>query len=77
MTQSEWKEIFGQNLVDILKDRNMSQNDLAKMTGLSTSRISDYIHGYSAPSVFAIVNMAYALEVDVAEFIDFEEPIEM
>jgi transcriptional regulator with XRE-family HTH domain len=75
MTQSEWKEIFGDNLVALLKERNMSRSELAKKTGLSTSRISDYINGYAAPSIFAAINMAYVLDLDVGEFIDFEEPV--
>lgn len=76
MTQEEWKETFGDNLASILQEQGMTQNELAKKTGLSTSRISDYIHGYSAPSIFAIINMAYVLEVDIGEFVDFEETIE-
>ena len=75
MTQSEWKEIFGGNLVDILKDRNMSQGQLAREAGLSVSRISDYINGNATPSIFAIINMAYALDIDVGEFVDFGETI--
>ena len=77
MSQDEWREIFGGNLSDILEEIGMTQNELAKMTGLSKSRISDYINGYSTPSVFAIINMAYALGLDISEFIDFEETIEM
>lgn len=77
MTPFEWKEIFGQNLVDILKERGMSQNELAKEAGLSTSRINDYIHGYSAPTIFAIINMAYVLDLPISEFVDFEEFIEL
>lgn len=76
MTMTEWKEIFGSNLVALLKEKGMTQSQLAKDTGLSTSRISDYINGYSAPSVFAIINMAYALDIDVGEFVDFEENID-
>jgi transcriptional regulator with XRE-family HTH domain len=75
MTQTEWREIFGANLVDILKERNLSQAQLAKETGLSTSRISDYIKGYATPNIFAIINMAYVLGLDISEFVDFEEPI--
>ena len=77
MTQEEWKNIFGDNLLTILREKNMTQNELAKETGLSSSRISDYIHGYSAPSVFAIINMSYALGVNVSEFVDFDEAIEL
>ena len=76
MTQEEWKNTFGDNLASILQEQGMTQNELAKATGLSTSRISDYIHGYSAPSIFAIINMAYVLELDIGEFVDFEETIE-
>lgn len=76
MTQEEWKETFGDNLASILQEQRMTQNELAKATGLSSSRISDYIHGYSAPSIFAIINMAYVLELDIGEFVDFEETIE-
>lgn len=76
MTQTEWRKIFGDNLASILQEKNMKQSELAEEAKLSTSRVSDYIHGYSAPSIFAIINMAYALNVDVGEFIDFEEPID-
>ena len=55
----------------------MSQNELAKEAGLSTSRINDYIHGYSAPTIFAIINMAYVLDLPISEFVDFEEFIEL
>ena len=75
MTQTEWKEIFGDNLVTILREKNMSQAQLAKKAGLSTSRVSDYINGNSTPTIFAIINMAYALEMDIGEFVDFEEYI--
>lgn len=75
MTQEEWRDTFGDNLASILQEQGMTQNELAKATGLSTSRISDYIHGYSAPSIFAIINMAYVLELDIGEFVDFGESI--
>lgn len=76
MTQSEWREIFGNNLVDILKDRGMSQAQLARDSELSVSRISDYINGNATPSIFAVINMAYALDIDIGEFVDFGESIE-
>lgn len=75
MTQTEWKEIFGRNLDSILEEKEMTQCQLASDAGLSISRISDYIRGNAAPTVFAIINMAYALDIDVGEFIDFDEPI--
>lgn len=76
MTQTEWRDIFGGNLSSILRERNMTQAELAKATGLSTSRICDYVKGYATPTIFAIINMAYALNIDITEFVDFEETID-
>lgn len=76
MTQSEWREIFGNNLKSILEERGMSQRDLANDTRLSTSRINEYIKGYTTPNIFAIINMAYALDIDIDEFVNFEDTIE-
>ena len=76
MTQSEWREIFGDNLKSILEERGMSQRDLANDTGLSNSRINEYIKGNTTPNIFAIINMAYVLDIDIDEFVDFEDTIE-
>lgn len=75
MTQKEWKEIFSGNLADILKERGLSQSKLARDSGLSVSRINDYISGNATPSIFAVINLAYALDMSVSELVDFDEPI--
>lgn len=76
MTQHEWREIFSNNLIDILQERGMSQAQLARDSGLSVSRISDYINMNATPSVFAIINLAYALDMEVSELVDFDARIE-
>jgi transcriptional regulator with XRE-family HTH domain len=75
MTQTEWRRIFSNNLVDILREKGMSQAQLARDSGLSVSRISDYINMNATPTVFAIINMAYALDLDVNELVDFDDRI--
>lgn len=75
MTLREWKNIFSNNLLCILNEKGMSQSQLAKDSGVSTAMISDYINMRSIPGTIAIVNMAYALDVDVSELIDFDERI--
>jgi transcriptional regulator with XRE-family HTH domain len=75
MTQEEWRKMFGRNLASILQEKGMSQYQLAKDTGLSNSRISDYINGRSTPTIFAIINMAYALDMDVGEFVDYDDRV--
>jgi transcriptional regulator with XRE-family HTH domain len=75
MNQERWKKTFGENLVDILKEKGMTQYQLAKDAGLSKSRVSEYINGVTTPSIFAIINMAYALDIDVGELVDFDERV--
>lgn len=75
MTQREWQHIFADNLDSILLEKGMNQSQLARDAGLSVSRISDYINKRAVPSVFAIINMAYALDMSIDELIDFDERI--
>ena len=76
MTQGSWKNTFGDNLSAILREKGFTQKQLAKDTGLYMGMISDYINKFTAPNVFAVINMAYALDVDIDDLIDFGETIE-
>ena len=76
MTRGEWKDIFGDNLAAILKDKGMTQNQLAKTSGVSIGMISDYINKFTAPSIFAAINIAYALDVDVDELVNVGDRID-
>lgn len=76
MTRDEWRYVFGDNLDSILKDRRISQNDLAKMCDLSQGMISDYINGFTAPNIFAVINIAYVLDIDIDELVDVGDIIE-
>lgn len=75
MTQTEWRHIFANNLAGILQDRGMSQSQLARESGLSVSRINDYINMNATPTIFAVINMAYALDLDVGELVDFDDRV--
>ena len=75
MTEVEWLDIFGDNLKSMLEHANMTQMELAEYSGLSKAAISRYINKERIPSLRAIINISYALECDVGELIDFDEPI--
>lgn len=75
MTEVEWLDIFGDNLKSMLEHANMTQMELAEYSGLSKAAISRYINKERIPSLRAIINISYALECDVGELIDFNEPI--
>lgn len=76
MTQGEWKTEFGDNLVSLLREKGFSQNQLAKDSGVSIGMISDYVNKFAAPNIFAVINMAYSLDVDIDDLVDFGEMID-
>lgn len=75
MTELDWLDAFGDNLAEMLFERGMTQQELANRTGLAKSTISDYIHKVKLPGIRAIVNIAYALDMDVNELVDFGDTI--
>lgn len=76
MTQETWKQVFASNLADILSDKGMTQRQLAIDSGVSAAMISDYINGVRMPGLAAAINMAYALDMDVSDLVDFDERVE-
>lgn len=75
MTQKEWSDIFASNLIDILEEKGMTQAQLARDADLSKSRINDYINGNVMPSLPAAINMAYALDMEISDLVDFGERV--
>lgn len=76
MTETEWLRIFGHNLQEHLVDYGANQADFADDCGLTQQAISNYLTGKRIPTLRAIINMAYTLNVDLNDFIDFGERIE-
>ncbi len=76
MTELEWLDIFADNLASMMEEGGYTQMDLAEETGLSQSTISAYLNKRKLPGVKAIINIAYALDCEVTELIDFDETIE-
>ena len=75
MSEQEWLNIFGNNLRDMLIDARMTQRDLADDTGLAESTISQYINKQRMPTIRAVINIAYSLDCDLDELLDFGERI--
>lgn len=71
MSESEWLDLFGDNLRFMLYEANMTQRELADAAGLSESVISDYINKRKMPGIRAVLNIAHALDVDIADLIDY------
>lgn len=76
MTELELMQDIGGNIDSILKENNMTQQDLVRETGINKSTISKYINGIMMPSVKNLVNIAHVLACDVSEFVFSDEFIE-
>lgn len=75
MSELEWLDIFGDNLVSLLQETRMSQRELAEAAGLSEATISYYINKRKIPSLKAIINIAYAFSISIDELIDFGDMV--
>jgi len=64
---------FPSRLVRLRADAGMTQNDLAKASGISKPQIGRYETGISRPRMTALVKLARALNVDVSVLEDADD----
>lgn len=76
MTEHEWLDIFGDNLVSLMRDWNMSQSELSQRSGISQSSISAYINKRKMPGVKALINIADVFDVSLDDFMNFGDIID-
>lgn len=62
---------FSKALKQILKDRGISQAELARRVGVSPQAVSKWVNRKGLPDVVMLVKISNALAVSVAELIDF------
>ena len=75
MTEVEFIKYFGDSLSHELEDAWMSQQDLADITGISTTTISRYANGTQMPSLKNVINISKALDCNILDLIDITEII--
>lgn len=75
LTEVEWLDIFAGNLISLMRDARMTQRELADASGVSEATISKYVNKQQMPNVKAVVNIAYALNVDLEELVPADEMI--
>lgn len=76
MSEINWMKTFGNNLNYFMQQADMTQEDLARATGLTQASISRYAAGIQMPGLRAIINLAHALGISTDELIDFGDMIE-
>lgn len=70
---SQLRNQFARRLRTLRIQRQLSQEELAKLAQLSTSFISNLERGLNAPSFESLNNLAHALDVSVKDLFDFED----
>ena len=76
MTESEWLDIFSNNLIELIRDRGYTQADLADDTGLSEATISAYINKRRIPKVTTLLNLALVLDCELEDLTGYVDRIE-
>ena len=69
MSEIDFMDIFGDNLRDLMYEKGVGQNELARKVGLSNQTISYYIHQKRMPSLPAFINICIALECDCDDLV--------
>ena len=75
MSETEWMQIFGDNLRDMLEEARMSQSELADEIGVTQSTVNRYIHGLAMPSVKSLVNICHVLDATLDDILYFGDKI--
>jgi transcriptional regulator with XRE-family HTH domain len=66
-------ETIGSNIAEVLRDKNMSQTDLAERMGISKQVMSKIINGQKAINALEIKSIAKILSVDVNRLVEEKE----
>ena len=73
MKKYETRPLFSRNLVKLRKERGLSQDDLAKLTGLTKRMIAYYEIQAVKPPIDKIGILANALNVTIGELLGIKE----
>lgn len=60
---------FAKRLINLLRDRNMNQSDLARAAGLTRDAVSTYVRARSMPEPINLAKIAKALGVEPSFFL--------
>lgn len=72
MTEREWRAEFSKRLRCRLNELNMTQTDLARVTGLTEVSIHRYIYCERTPKSYDMLKIAKAVKCTVSELIEFD-----
>lgn len=69
---SELRILFGRNLRRLRRQKDITQEQLAEIIGVSVHLISNIERGINGPSFDTLSKLAKALDVEVSKLFDFK-----
>ena len=76
MTEKTWRRLFSMKLEELLLKNGLTANMFSSLCGLGQPAIQRYLACERTPMATSVLKMAYALNVDVGELIDFGESVD-
>lgn len=76
ISEVQWMKSFAEEVKYHMKQKRMSQRELADRSRLAESTISDVIRCNKLPSFRTVSNIAHGLGVGIEELADFGQLIE-
>jgi transcriptional regulator with XRE-family HTH domain len=65
---------LGESIRNIRKEKNLSQGEMQKRTGILRSYLSRVENGHTVPSFATLQRLASAMEVNLADFFPGDDP---
>ena len=64
---------IGEKIYNLRKKKNLSQEDLAKLSGVSSSHIGYIENGEREPTISVLCKLAKALKVSILDLFEYHE----
>ena len=75
MSEVRWLREFGERLTWLMDYTWTSQDELAKILGVSKATVSRYMRGLQMPDIDTVVIISRELNYDINRLIDFGENV--
>lgn len=66
-------KIIVKRIIELMNERNLNVNQLAKVANIRQSNISNLINGGNIPTIPTLIMICEGLEITLHEFFDIEE----
>ena len=76
MKEIKTTQALGQLMRKARKSQKLTQEQLARLAGVSQSSISMYLNGNKMPGIRAVINLAWELDQNLEDFILFGDRID-